>query len=131
MCAHVITHDGSTIPWVKSIKYLSIVGLMQSSRSFKCVFDISKKSFYESFNAIFGKIGRSATADVVIHLSKVKCLPVLLNDLNVYPLSARDSKSLDFVIFRTLAKSVDTFSQNIIVECRMAFGERYHNKTKN
>jgi len=41
-------------------KYLGIV--MQSSRLFKCVFDSSKKSFYKSFNAIFGILS------VTVHL---------------------------------------------------------------
>ena len=51
---------------------------MISSRSFKCVFDNAKKSFYKSFNAIFGRIGRYSSAEVVIHLLKVKCLPIIL-----------------------------------------------------
>ena len=119
MCANITAHDGSLIPWAKSIKYLGIV--MKSSRLFKCVFDDAKKSFYRSFNAIFGKIGRSATADVVMHLLKVKCLPVLFYGLNACPLNETDYKSLDFVIFRTLAKIFETFSQDIINECRMIF----------
>ena len=77
LCANLIARDGSAIPWVKSIRYLGIE--MMSSRIFKCVFDSAKKSSYKSFNAIFGKIGRSATADVIIDLLKViKCFPVLL-----------------------------------------------------
>jgi len=36
-------------------------------------------------------------------------------------LSATDNKSLDFVIFITLAKMLDTFSQNIIFKRRTAF----------
>ena len=75
MGADITAHDGSVIPWVKSIQYLGIA--MKSSRLFKCVFDGTKKSFYKSFNAIFGKIGRSDTADVVTHLLKVKYLPVI------------------------------------------------------
>ena len=70
---------------------------MLSSRSFKCVFDTAKKSFYKSFNAIFGKIGRYASEDTVIHLLKNKCLPVLLYGLNACPVSASDHK-LDFTI---------------------------------
>jgi len=53
MCANIITHDESAIPWVKSIKYLDLV--MQSS--FKCVFHRFKKSFYKSYNATFVQIG--------------------------------------------------------------------------
>ena len=83
MCEEIVTHRGSKIPWAKSCKYLGIE--MISSRSFKCVFDNAKKSFYKSFNAIFGKIGRYASADVVIHLLKVKCLPIILYGLNACP----------------------------------------------
>jgi len=57
-----------------------------------CIYS-SKKSFYKSFNAIFGKIGRSATSDVVINVLNVKCLPVLLYGLNPSALSAIDNKS--------------------------------------
>ena len=44
---------------------------------------------------------------------KVKCLPVLFYGLNACPINETDYKSLDFVIFRTLAKIVETFSQDI------------------
>jgi len=76
----------------KNFKYLGIV--MQSSRLFKCVFDSSKKSLYKSFNAIFGKIGHSATTDIVICLLTVKCLPVLLHGLNACPLSVTETNLL-------------------------------------
>ena len=52
---------------------------------------------------------------------KVKCLPVLVYGLNACPLNITDYKSLDFVIFRTLAKIFETFSHDIINECRTAF----------
>ena len=65
--------------------------------------------------------GRSATADVVMHLLKAKCLPVLFYGFNACPLNATDYKSLDFVIFRTIAKIFETFSQGIINECRLIF----------
>ena len=117
MCANITARDGSVIPWVKSIKYLGII--MKSSRLFQCVFDDAKQSFYKSFNAIFGKIGRSATADVVMNLLKAKYLPVLFYGLSACPLIATDYKSLVFVIFRTLAKIFETFSKNIIDECRV------------
>jgi hypothetical protein len=119
VCAEITAHDGSKIPWVFSCHYLGIE--MFSSRSFKCVFDIAKKSFFKSFNAIFGKIGRFTSADTIIHLLKTKCLPVLLYGLNACPVNVSDIKSLDFAIFRTLAKIFETFSQDIIYECRMVF----------
>jgi len=36
---------------------------------------MQKDSFFRSFNAIFGEIGRSASEDTVLHLLKLKCLP--------------------------------------------------------
>jgi len=56
------------------------------------VFERSKKSF----NAILSQIGRSATADVVIQLLKVKCLPAFITKygLNACPLSATENKFL-------------------------------------
>lgn len=119
VCANITAHDGSIIQWVKSCQYLGVT--MSSSRLFKCVFENSKKSFYKSFNAIFGKIGRFATADVVMHLLQVKCLPVLLYGLNACPVNSTDNKSLEFVIFRALAKIFGTFSKDIINECCIAF----------
>jgi hypothetical protein len=56
-----------------------------------------------------------------MHLLKAKCLPILFYGLNTCPLNAPDYKSLDFVIFRTLAIIFATFSQDIIYKCRMAF----------
>jgi exonuclease III len=119
ICEEIITHEGSKIPWAKTCKYLGIE--MISSRSFKCAFDNAKKSFYKSFNAIFGKIGRYSSAEVVIHLLKVKCLPIILYGLNACPVNTIDKKSLDFAIFKTLAKIFETFSKDIINECRVAF----------
>lgn len=33
---------------------------------FKCNYENAKKSLFKSFNAIFGKIGRYASADVIV-----------------------------------------------------------------
>lgn len=118
-CAEISTHDGNIIPWVKSCRYLGIE--LSSSRSFKCVFDVAKRSFYKSFNAIYGKVGQFASADVIIHLLKLKCLPVIMYGLDACPMNGSDKKSLDFAIFKTLAKIFGTFSQDIINDCRTAF----------
>jgi hypothetical protein len=76
-------------------------------------FDDAKKSFYKSLNVIFGKIGRSATADTVMHLLKAKCLPVLFHGLNACSLNETDYKSQDFVFFRMLAKIFETLKDVI------------------
>jgi len=61
--------------WCDKIKYLGIDLII--SRVFKCLCDNAKRKFYRAFNAVFGKIGRSASGEVIIQLLKTKCLPVL------------------------------------------------------
>ena len=67
------------------------------------VFANAEKSLYKSLNAIFGKIGRLATADVVIHLLNAKCLPLILHVVNACPVITNKKKTLDFANFITLA----------------------------
>ena len=62
---------------------------------------------------------RYAWAGIVVHLLKVKCLPI-------FHVNATDVKSLDFPIFKTLVKSFKTASEDniIIVGCRIFNAER-------
>jgi len=84
-CNNITTSTGFDIPWVNEIRYLGIYIAM--SRSFKCSFDHAKRAFYRSLNAVFGHIGRSATEEVVLNLFTHKCLPILLYDTEVCPIS--------------------------------------------
>jgi len=36
------------------------------------------KSFYRSFNSIFGKLGRLASEEVILHLVNVQCVPAVI-----------------------------------------------------
>ena len=45
--------------------------------------DHAKKSFYRAANAIFGKVGRAASEEVVKQLLVSKCVPVLMYGLEV------------------------------------------------
>ena len=40
--------------------------------------DVCKKSFYRAANAVFGKVGRTATEEVTLQLVLSKCVSVLL-----------------------------------------------------
>jgi len=120
-CANILLSNGSAIPWVAQCRYLGV--FFQSARYFKCVFDESKKSWFRSFNAIYGKVGRFASLlEVVFQLLTSKCLPAFTYGLNACPINSSDRKSLDFAIFRTVAKILGTFDNTIITECRNAFG---------
>ena len=54
---------------------------------FKYALDHARRSFYRSANGIFGKVRRTASEEVVLHLITSKCLRVLLYGFEVCPLS--------------------------------------------
>ena len=60
---------------VKEVKYLGIYFV--SSKRFKISTEHSRRSFYRAANVIFGRIGRIATEEVVLHLLLTKCVPIL------------------------------------------------------
>jgi len=48
-------------------------------------------SAIRSINTIFGKVGSKASEEVILHLVKTKCLPILLYGLECYPLNKADT----------------------------------------
>jgi len=67
------------LPWVNEVRYLGTYIIFH--RLFKCSLTRAKKSFHRSVNATFGKVGRIASKEVILHrlhLLKAKCLPILL-----------------------------------------------------
>jgi len=109
------TSNGHIIPWVTEFWYLGtyIVG----GRTFKCSTTHAKRSFHRAINAIFGKIGRLASEEVILELVKNKCMPCLLYGLECYTLPKSSSRSLDFVVVRFLMKLFKTVYNEIICEC--------------
>ena len=57
-CERLCSLSGTFLPWTKDVKYLGIY--LVSSKRFR--------SFYRAANAIFGRIERIATEEVVLHL---------------------------------------------------------------
>jgi hypothetical protein len=104
ICCNIMSNSGRVLPWVAQMKYLGIH--MLSSRKFKCTLDQAKRSYFRSVNAIFGRVGRSASEEVVLQLISSKCLPILLYGAEVCGLSNRDISSLDFVVNRFLNEIV-------------------------
>ena len=79
-----------------------------------------KKSFYRAFNAIFGKVGRLASEDVIIQLLRTKCLPVLHYGLEACPVTKVKTKSLDYALHSCFRKIFSTKDQVAVHHC-MAF----------
>ena len=40
--------------------------------------DVANRVFYRAANSIFGKIGRTASEEVVLEFIRTKCIPILL-----------------------------------------------------
>jgi len=87
---------------MEEVRYLGVHFV--KSRSLKCSLDEAKRGFFRATNAIFEKIGRVASEEVVLGLAKCKCLPILLYGLECCPLNKSDVKSLDFAVTRFLMK---------------------------
>jgi len=114
VCSSIVAGN-QNLPWVDTIRYLGI--FFVSSRNLKCSLDDAKRSFCRSVNAVFGKVGRLASEDVVLHLVDSKCMPMLLYATEVCFLSLSDIRSLDFAIFRFLMKLFKTNNKDIINDC--------------
>ena len=67
-CYNLVTLDELEIRWVNTVRYLGVY--LVSAKTFRCAIDNAKKSFYRSFNSIFGKVGRSASEHVIAELLK-------------------------------------------------------------
>jgi len=58
-CANLTMKNGEAIPWMSTCRYLGVYFV--SGRELKCCFDQAKQKFFRPFNAIFRKVGRSAS----------------------------------------------------------------------
>ena len=112
--------SGHCLPWVTEMRYLGIY--IVRSRSMSCSLDSCKRKFYRAANSIFGKIGRTASEEVVLHLVKSKCMPILLYGLEALSLYKYQLRSLDFVINRFCMKLFRTTDIQMVAECQSYFG---------
>ena len=119
-CSDITSIDGKILQWVDTVRYLGVY--IVRARQFKCSFNNAKASFYRAFNAVFGRLGRSANEDIIIHLVNIKCLPCLLYGLDACPLNKSDINSLEYTINRVHMKIFQTTSIEFVKECRRYFG---------
>jgi len=75
-CCELTTMDGHKIQWSNEIRYVCVY--LISSEIYSISSDNAKKSFYRAFNALFSKVRRVASENVVVELLETKCFPILL-----------------------------------------------------
>ena len=76
---------------------------------------------YRPFNAVFGKVWRIASPDVVVQLVKTKCLPVLCYGIEVCPANKSDIRSLQYVVDNCFRKIFDIKLNETVEECMREF----------
>ena len=91
---------------------------MLAAKSFKITLANNKKSYYRTANAIFSKVGRSASEEVVVRLIFTKCVPSLIYALDVCPVSRTHQRTLDFIMTRTFMRIFKTGSVDVVAECQ-------------
>ena len=63
-CNNITNINKIKLEWCKEIRYLGVY--ITSANLYCCSFKYAKQAAYRSFNAIFGKIGRIASDEVVL-----------------------------------------------------------------
>lgn len=114
-CAQMTCLDGTAITWVSQIRYLGI--FIVSGRSFRCSIDEAKRKFNRAANSIFGKLFGSASEELILHLLKVKCMPILLYGSEACDLNKTMVQSLDFSVVRFGMKLFRTSNCQFVLNC--------------
>jgi len=119
-CAELVSNHGGSIKWSPYCCYLGIQFI--SGSKFRCKHDDAKSRFFRAFNAIYSKVGRFSSEDVILSLIRSKCIPILLYCMEVCPLTSRQKHSLEFSVTRIFMKLFRTCSSLVVRECQANFG---------
>ena len=119
-CAKIVVSGNHELCWVQHCRYLGVD--IESASVFKCSFSERKKAFYRSFNCIFGKISRNASAEVIMELVRKKCISLLFYASEVLPFNSSNYNMLDYVINCAIRKIFFTNSNDVVAYCRDVFG---------
>jgi endonuclease/exonuclease/phosphatase family metal-dependent hydrolase len=118
-CTELVSLFGGNITWASSCRYLGVFFI--SGRTFRCSFDNAKCRFFRAFNALYSKVGRLASEEVIISLLRTKCLPILFYAIEACPLLKRTRHSFEFSVTRIFMKVFCTGSPSIVKECQRHF----------
>ena len=107
-CSNITTVNEHELTWCNESRYVGV--FVTASREFTCSYDDTKRSFYRAFNALFGKVGRFASEEVIVELQKMKCLPCYFMVCNPIHLVKSQIKSLNLAIKSAFSKIFGTVS---------------------
>ena len=114
-CANITTVSGLAIVWVKEIRYLG--AFLVAGRVLRFSVACAKAKFNRAVNSILSKVASVATEDLILHLIKVKCMPILLYSLEVCDLNKSTLAALDFCVMRFGFRIFRTGNRDVVREC--------------
>jgi hypothetical protein len=114
-CPAITCSTGRTLQWVACVRYLGTYFL--SGYRFSSSLDLNKRAFCRAVNSIIGKIGNSSHEDVILHLIRSKCIPILMYGTECLNLNKRALASLDFCVTRFLMKIFKSTNRSLIDDC--------------
>ena len=108
--------NNDRIVWASEILYLGITIL--AAKKYTCSHDRSKSTFYSSFNAIYGKLGKIGDPFVTLNLTYNIALPCLLY-AQALPLTSKSvTKTIEHPWSRVFMRLFDSWDNNIVTQCQ-------------
>ena len=107
--------DQKPVKWSKGLKYIGLTIL--AGKCLRYSFHPAKAKFFGSLNNILGKVGTSANARVLLHLTYSKCSPILTYGLESIHIEKKTRENLNYVHNSIFAKIFGTFDKSVIEQC--------------
>ena len=119
ICATLSTVNNNAIQWCDRMRYLGVT--ICKSAEFRCDFSPARRSFNRAANAVLSKVGSTGSEEVLLHLLKVQCVPVLLYGCESVDWSTRELSSMDFAFVRFVMRIFKCNNRLIIDEVMSNF----------
>ena len=120
MSCQTLTLHGNAVQWAEKITFLGIT--ICQAKVFKCNWDSTKAKFYRSSNAIIGKLGSSAPANVILKLVYAQGVQSLLYGISATTLTESELKSFSHAYNSVFAKTFHSYDNRVISCCQFYSG---------
>ena len=95
---------------------------MVNGVKFDSSLDKSRKSFNRAANAVLGKLLGNAPEELILHLLKIKALPILLYGTEALDVSNSSIRALDFCVVRFGCRIFRTYDHRLARKCLSFMG---------
>ena len=119
-CAALSTVSDVAIQWCDQIRYLG-VNICKAVK-FRCDFSPARRSFNRAANALLSKVGSTGSEELLLHLLKIQCVPILLYGCEAVDWSSRELAAMDFAFVRFVMRIFKCSNRLIIDDIMSNFG---------